>query len=141
MMSSSNLPPHFKANCFKIFFLKNKDLDYSNMFLEAIKHVAVKLTASAMTKFIENESGIYLLAMDSDGEHIQGFHHTSSIPGMLCNNNKSKLVALAGVGSTATPLQIIRDLIIANNRVVPNWSHLWESSNTTKSFDYGCHSV
>ena len=131
-MSSSNLPMRFKATCFKTFSLKNKDQDYSNTFLEAIQTAALKSTALAMTKCVKNESGIYLLAMDNDDNHIQVFHHTSLIPSTLRNNIESKWVSLVGFGSTALSVQIVRDSIRVCNRIVPNWLDLWESSNTSE---------
>ena len=104
--SASNRYPSWKD-----YFLKSKNLSYSNFVLEKIRK-AVDPSSSFTSSVIEisKNPGITFILLDASGEKLQLFHHVSVI-GNSWMSDKEKLVGVLGSCSDTIPIQIVQNSI------------------------------
>ncbi len=104
--SSSN-----RYSSWKDYFLKSKNISYSNLVLEKIRN-SVDPSRSFTSSVVEisKNPGITFIALDASGEKLQLFHHVSVIGGSW-TSDKEKLVGVLGSGPNVIPVQLIQNSI------------------------------
>ena len=108
MPISSTLLP---SPSWKDYFLKSKNLSYSNLLLEKIcKSVDPSRPFSSSVLEISKNPGITFISLDASEEKLQLFHHVAVIGGSW-TMEKEMLVGVLGSSSNLVPIQIMSNSI------------------------------
>jgi hypothetical protein len=95
----------------KDYFLKSKNLSYSNLLLEKIrKSVDPSRPFSSSVLEISKNPGIAFISLDASEEKLQLFHHVAVIGGSW-TMEKEMLVGVLGSSSNLVPIQIMSNSI------------------------------
>jgi hypothetical protein len=105
------MPPQAKLSLWKNYFLSNKKLDSSDLFLgKMLKASSHSVSFPKAFEEISKNDGVSFLILDPTETHLQLLHHGHVLGGNWSSSAK-KLVAVLGCDSGAKPIQIVQKSI------------------------------